>query len=57
MVPDPWGSHDSFAHHNNAKLCYLDQFGFDYDFVSSTECYKSGQFDETRGVCLSDMTR
>ncbi|MCA8887763.1 MAG: lysine--tRNA ligase, partial [Parvularculaceae bacterium] len=48
VVPDPWGSHDSFAHHNNAKLCaFLDQFGFDYDFVSSTECYKSGQFDET----------
>jgi lysyl-tRNA synthetase class 1 len=47
-VPDPWGSHESFAHHNNAKLrAFLDQFGFDYEFVSSTDCYASGQFDAT----------
>lgn len=47
-VPDPWGSHESFAHHNNAKLrAFLDEFGFDYDFMSSTECYRSGKFDET----------
>ncbi|MEZ5893188.1 MAG: lysine--tRNA ligase [Parvularculaceae bacterium] len=48
VVPDPWGSHESFAHHNNAKLrAFLDEFGFDYEFVSSTTCYKSGQFDDT----------
>lgn len=47
-APDPWGAHESFAHHNNAKLrAFLDQFGFDYEFVSSTECYKSGLFDAT----------
>lgn len=47
-VPDPWGSHESFAHHNNAKLrSFLDEFGFDYEFMSSTECYRSGKFDET----------
>ncbi|HNR75672.1 MAG TPA: lysine--tRNA ligase [Parvularculaceae bacterium] len=47
-VPDPWGGHQSFAHHNNAKLrAFLDQFGFDYEFVSSTECYRSGVFDAT----------
>ena len=47
-VPDPWGSHESFAHHNNAKLrAFLDQFGFEYEFVSSTDCYNSGQFDQT----------
>jgi lysyl-tRNA synthetase class 1 len=47
-VPDPWGSHQSFAHHNNAKLrAFLDQFGFDYEFLSATECYKSGLFDAT----------
>ncbi len=47
-VPDPWGSHQSFAHHNNASLrTFLDQFGFDYEFLSSTDCYKSGRFDET----------
>lgn len=47
-VPDPWGSHESFAHHNNAKLrAFLDQFGFDYEFMSATEQYKSGKFDAT----------
>jgi len=46
-VPDPFGTHDSFAAHNNARLCaFLDQFGFDYEFMSSTACYTSGRFDE-----------
>ena len=45
-VPDPFGSHDSFAAHNNARLgAFLDQFGFDYEFMSSTDCYTSGRFD------------
>jgi len=45
-VPDPFGAHESFAHHNNARLrAFLDQFGFDYDFRSSTEEYESGAFD------------
>ncbi len=48
VVPDPWGSHKSFAHHNNAKLrAFLDEFGFDYEFVSSTDCYREGKFDDT----------
>ena len=47
QVPDPFGTHDSFGAHNNARLCaFLDDFGFDYEFKSSTECYKSGMFDE-----------
>ena len=45
-VPDPFGAHESFAHHNNARLrSFLDQFGFDYEFMSSTETYRSGRFD------------
>lgn len=45
-VPDPWGCHESFAHHNNAKLReFLDHYGFDYEFASSTEYYRSGRFD------------
>lgn len=45
-VPDPFGTHESFAHHNNARLCdFLDSFGFEYEFKSSTECYRSGMFD------------
>ena len=45
-VPDPFGTHQSFAAHNNARLRqFLDRFGFEYEFVSSTECYRSGRFD------------
>ena len=47
-VPDPFGTHQSFAHHNNARLrAFLDGFGFEYEFLSSTEQYRSGVFDET----------
>jgi lysyl-tRNA synthetase, class I len=45
-VPDPFGTHASFGEHNNARLRgFLDQFGFDYEFLSSTACYRSGRFD------------
>ena len=45
-IPDPFGTHDSFGAHNNARLQgFLDGFGFEYEFVSSTECYRSGRFD------------
>src|SRR3978361_190677 len=45
-VPDPFGTHDSFGAHNNARLrAFLDTFGFDYEFASSTEYYTSGRFD------------
>jgi lysyl-tRNA synthetase class 1 len=48
QVPDPFGEYDSFAAHNNAMLQrFLDRFGFDYEFASSTEYYASGRFDET----------
>jgi lysyl-tRNA synthetase class 1 len=46
QVPDPFGTHSSFGEHNNARLrAFLDHFGFDYEFLSSTQCYKSGRFD------------
>ena len=46
-VPDPFGEFDSFGDHNNAMLRrFLDTFGFEYEFYSATEFYKSGQFDE-----------
>src|SRR6201996_3889158 len=45
-VPDPFGTYPSFAAHNNARLrAFLDQFGFQYEFFSATECYTSGRFD------------
>ena len=47
-VPDPFGTHASFGEHNNARLRqFLDAFGFDYEFLSATECYRSGRFDKT----------
>src|SRR5436853_946855 len=47
-VPDPFGTHASFGEHNNARLrAFLDAFGFDYAFASSTEYYRSGRFDAT----------
>ena len=47
-VPNPFGGdYESFGHHNNAMLRrFLDTFGFDYEFISATDYYKSGQFDE-----------
>ncbi|MGC1429199.1 MAG: lysine--tRNA ligase [Albidovulum sp.] len=46
-VPDPFGEYESFGHHNNAMLRrFLDTFGFEYEFISATEFYKSGKFDE-----------
>jgi lysyl-tRNA synthetase class 1 len=46
QIPDPFGTHDSFAAHNNAMLrSFLDRFGFDYEFVSATDCYQSGRLD------------
>ncbi len=45
-VPDPFGEFESFGHHNNAMLRrFLDTFGFQYDFISATDYYKSGQMD------------
>ncbi|MGV3479850.1 MAG: lysine--tRNA ligase [Sphingobium sp.] len=53
QIPDPFGTHESFAHHNNAMLReFLDRFGFDYEFMSSTEVYASGRFDETLKLIL-----
>jgi lysyl-tRNA synthetase class 1 len=45
-IPDPFGKFESFGHHNNAMLRrFLDGFGFDYEFESSTDWYMSGRFD------------
>jgi len=54
-IPDPFSTHDSFGAHNNARLqAFLDSFGFDYEFKSATECYKSGLFDETLLLILEN---
>ncbi|MDR6657565.1 lysyl-tRNA synthetase class 1 [Tardiphaga robiniae] len=48
-VPDPFSNeYPSFGAANNARLrVFLDQFGFDYEFASSTDYYTSGRFDAT----------
>jgi lysyl-tRNA synthetase class 1 len=48
-IPDPFSNEfASFAAHNNARLRrFVDQFGFEYEFLSATECYKAGRFDAT----------
>jgi lysyl-tRNA synthetase, class I len=53
-VPDPFGcGHASYAAHNNGLLRqFLDRFGFDYEFLASSDCYRSGRFDETLKAVL-----
>ncbi|GAB4223664.1 MAG: lysine--tRNA ligase [Kiloniellaceae bacterium] len=47
QIPDPFETHESFGHHNNARLRgFLDTFGFEYEFQSATDWYTSGRFDE-----------
>ena len=47
QIPDPFGEEESFAHYNNKKLrSFLDRFDFEYEFVSATEAYTSGRFDD-----------
>ena len=54
VVRDPFGEYPSFGAHNNARLkAFLDSFGFTYEFLSSTECYKSGMFDQTLLTALA----
>ncbi len=53
-VPDPYGEYESFGHHNNAMLRrFLDTFGFEYEFISATEFYASGRFDDTLRLCAA----
>lgn len=52
-IPDPFEQYESFGHHNNAMLCrFLDSFGFEYEFQSSSDWYKSGRFDDTLRLVL-----
>jgi len=45
-VRDPFGTHESFGAHNNARLrAFLDAYGFEYEFISATAYYRAGRFD------------
>ena len=57
-VRDPFGTHGSFGAHNNARLrAFLDTFGFDYEFASSTQYYTSGRFDATLLKVLENIDK
>ena len=46
-IPDPFGTAESYGHHMNQRLrAFLDGMGFEYTFVSATECYRSGRFND-----------
>lgn len=47
-VPDPFNTHQSFGQHMNSRLIsFLDSFGFEYEFISATDKYKSGSYNDT----------
>ena len=57
-IPDPFGTQESYGAHNNARLkAFLDRFGFEYEFLSSTECYRSGRFDEALLTVLANYEK
>lgn len=54
-VPDPFEKFNSFGEHNNAMLqSFLDSFGFEYEFQSSTHYYTNGKFDEKLQAVLDN---
>ncbi|HTT98036.1 MAG TPA: lysine--tRNA ligase [Rhizomicrobium sp.] len=57
-IPDPYGTAQSYGHNMNARLCaFLDRFGFDYEFGSATQLYKSGVYDEALLRVLKEYDR
>jgi lysyl-tRNA synthetase class 1 len=54
QIPDPFQKFDSFGEHNNEMLKkFLNEFNFTYSFISSTELYKNGFFNETLKLILN----
>ncbi|HEY3799362.1 MAG TPA: lysine--tRNA ligase [Caulobacteraceae bacterium] len=52
-VRDPFEEAESFGAYNNAKArAFFDSFGFDYEFISSTEFYKAGRMDAVLRLIL-----
>jgi lysyl-tRNA synthetase class 1 len=57
-IPDPFGTHESYGHNMNARLCaFLDKFGFDYEFGSATAFYKAGIYDAALLRVLAEYDR
>ena len=56
QVPDPYSEYPSFGEGNNARLrAFLDRFGFDYTFMSSTVEYRAGRFDAALRLVLERL--
>ena len=54
-IPDPFKKYSSYGEHNNEMLkSFLNKFNFNYNFKSSTQLYKSGQFNEAL-ILVLDM--
>ena len=58
-IPDPFSNqYPSFGAANNARLrAFLDHFGFDYEFASSSDYYASGRFDDALRKMLAAYDR
>lgn len=55
-IPDPFGCCESFSGHMNHKLReFLDTYGFDYEFLSSSQAYARGDFDEGLTILLEKV--
>jgi lysyl-tRNA synthetase class 1 len=53
-IPDPFGERESYSGYMNGKLReFLDGYGFDYQFQSSSEAYGRGDFDEGLSLLLA----
>ena len=56
VIPDPFGEQDSFSGYMNHKLRqFLDTYHFDYEFQSSSEAYKRGDFDKGLQILLDKV--
>ncbi len=57
-IPDPFGTHESYGAHMNARLqAFLDAFGFAYSFKSGTDAYRSGAFNDALRLVLERHDR
>jgi lysyl-tRNA synthetase class 1 len=57
-IPDPFGQAPSFADYMNGQLQrFLDSYGFEYEFHSSTQCYQNGIFDEGLKRIMDNYTQ
>ena len=58
MIPDFTEKYKSYADRNNTILQdFLNNFGFEYNFISSTDYYKKGKFDKQLLIILKNYEK